>query len=197
VADLVHVKGLAQLQTFLSTLPVKMEKNIMRGALRAGAKPILADAKMRVRKRSGATAASMRISTMARGGRVIARVIAGKATYGNVPIWLEYGTRPHLISVGDENKPINARLSARRGSLVRVSIATMNRAARALGSLVIGGRFVGPVIHHPGSRAFPFMRPAADARATDAVVATGRYIRTRLTKSGLSAAAAVNVEAGT
>ena len=36
MADSVHVKGLDALQKLLDTLPVKLEKNVMRGGLRAG-----------------------------------------------------------------------------------------------------------------------------------------------------------------
>ena len=41
----IRVKGLAELQDFLDKLPQKIETNIMRGALRAGAKPVLEAAK--------------------------------------------------------------------------------------------------------------------------------------------------------
>ena len=36
----IRVRGLADLNKFLQDLPVKMEANILRGALRAGLKPI-------------------------------------------------------------------------------------------------------------------------------------------------------------
>jgi hypothetical protein len=44
MSDQVHVKGLSDLQKFIDTLPAKMEKNVMRGAVRAGANIIKAEA---------------------------------------------------------------------------------------------------------------------------------------------------------
>lgn len=54
------------------------------------------------------------------------------------------------------------------------------------GALSIGGGFAKSV-QHPGARRRPFLRPALDAQATAAVVATGEYIKKRLTKAGLDA----------
>ena len=52
----VKVKGLAELQAALDGLPAKIEANIMRGALRAGANVIRAEAKGTVARHSGALA---------------------------------------------------------------------------------------------------------------------------------------------
>jgi len=55
-------------------------------------------------------------------------------------------------------------------------------------SLLIAGWF-GMVVEHPGAKPHPFMRPALDARAHDAVVASAEYIKGRLaTKYGLDTA---------
>lgn len=54
------------------------------------------------------------------------------------------------------------------------------------GSLSFGGSFARSVMH-PGATRKPFMRPALDQKATAAVVATGNYIKKRLTKEGLNA----------
>ena len=51
--------------------------------------------------------------------------------------------------------------------------------------MFFGGLFVKGV-QHPGSRPKPFMRPALDGRAQDAVSAAARYMKQRLaTKHGL------------
>lgn len=179
--DTRYVKGLAELQRFLNTLPVKLEKSIMRGALRVGSMVVLVNARSRIHSVSGETAASLRVTTRARGSRVTSSVVAGsKNQPRNLPIWLEYGTQPHLISVRESEKPINARLSARAGHIVRASMTTVNRMV-----LRIGNRFVGPTVNHPGARPRPFMRPALDTTAQAAVVAIGEYIKKRLTKLGL------------
>lgn len=54
------------------------------------------------------------------------------------------------------------------------------------GSLSFGGGFARSVMH-PGAKRRPFMRPALDQKATAAVVATGEYIKKRLTKAGIDA----------
>lgn len=47
-------------------------------------------------------------------------------------------------------------------------------------SMKIGDDFVGRVISHPGGQAHPFMRPALDIAAADAVKAMADYINRRL-----------------
>ena len=48
------------------------------------------------------------------------------------------------------------------------------------GSLKIGENFVGPVVMHPGHAAKPFLRPALDQKAEEAVNAMGTYIAHRV-----------------
>jgi len=158
----IKVKGLAELQTFLDQLPAKMEANVLRGALRAGAKPILGAAKSAApvgepsetnRKRyklyAGALKDSIRISGRIdkRNGNVTASVKAGGKTKSGADVFyahmVEFGTKPHVIGDGT----------------------------------------------HPGVQAKPFMRPALDAQSGAAIVAVGEYIKKRLaTKNGLDTA---------
>ena len=153
----VHVKGLAELQKFLDQLTPKLEANVMRGALRAGMKPVQTDAKAHAATASGQLRDGLKISTRIKGGRVYARLRAtGKHSY--LANWIEYGTAAHEI------RPKNGK------------------------SLFIAGVF-GTLVNHPGARPKPFMRPALDARAQDAVIATAEYIKKRLaTKEGLDTA---------
>ena len=105
--------------------------------------------------------------------------------------WVEFGTSAHYIKVQDSEKPINARLSKKRGKIVRASMTTVNRNV-----LQIGANFVGPTVFHPGAKPKPYMRPALDARAQDAVIAAGEYIKKRLaTKNGLDTSD-ITIEAG-
>ena len=152
------VTGLAELQKFLDQLPVKLEKNILRGAMRAGAKEQLAEARLQVPiesggKHPGALRDSLRIKTSARRGVVKATVTAGSklAFYAR---FVEFGTAAHFI------KP------------------------KARKSLFFAG-IMAEVINHPGAKKRPFMRPALDLSAQKAVDAVGAYIRTRLTKEGI------------
>jgi HK97 gp10 family phage protein len=89
-----HVKGLSELNDFLQTLPVKLEKNILRSALRAGAKVTQQQAIANVPFKSGDLKKSIKIGTRARGGRVTA-MVRTKLWYAK---WVEYGTRAHNIA---------------------------------------------------------------------------------------------------
>jgi HK97 gp10 family phage protein len=94
MADSVHIKGLDALNKFLQELPVKVEKNIMRSALRAGAKVIQAQAIANVPVKSGELRDSIKIGTRARGGRVTASVRT-KLFYAR---YVEFGTAAHNIA---------------------------------------------------------------------------------------------------
>lgn len=146
--SLTYVKGLSELQKMLDTLPAKMEANVMRGALRAGAKPILADAKQNAAVMSGQMRDGLKISTKSKNGTVTASVKAG-GKHGYLAGWIEFGTKGHAIT-GKDGRP-----------------------------LFFGQTFVQSVVH-PGSKARPFMRPALDSQAGNAVVAAGNYIKKRL-----------------
>lgn len=97
MSDLIHVKGLAGLDMLMQEIPVKVEKNIARSALRAGAKVIQAQAKANIHSVSGVLASSLKIGTRARGGSVTANV-STKVFYAK---FVEFGTRPHTISARD------------------------------------------------------------------------------------------------
>lgn len=153
MSDLVHVKGLDQLARVLAELPAKLERNVMRGALRAGMKPIQAEARHNVAVSSGQLRDGLKISVAAKGGTVTAKLRAG-GKHGYIARWVEFGTRPHKIP----------------------------------GKLAIGGQVVTGV-EHPGVRPRPFLRPALDARASEAVVAAAEYMKKRLAaKEGLDTA---------
>lgn len=90
-------KGLDELQKALDQLPVNVERKLVRGALRAGQKVVLDQAKAGIHNISGELAASLRISTRkGKNGQVSARVIAGNKTafYAHM---VEFGTARHLI----------------------------------------------------------------------------------------------------
>lgn len=152
------VTGLAELQKFLDQMPAKMEANVLRGALRQGAKVQLERARELVPvetggKHPGALRDSLRISTRMRRGVVKSIVRAGnkRAFYAN---WVEYGTAAHEI------KPKTRK------------------------SLFFAGLF-GEIVEHPGAKPRPFLRPALDATQNAVIAAVGAYIRRRLDKAGL------------
>ena len=75
----VKIKGLAELQKALDTLPAKIEANIMRAAMRAGAKVLATEAKGNVNNVSGVLASSIRFGSKInrRKGGVEAYIRAG------------------------------------------------------------------------------------------------------------------------
>ena len=96
----VHVKGLAELQKFLTQLPVKLEANVMRGALRAGMKKIAPVAKQNIHSISGELAKGLKISTNTRRGVVRAKLVA-TGPHRTVAHLVEYGTAAHSIAPRD------------------------------------------------------------------------------------------------
>ena len=164
----VEVKGLAELHKTLQDLPVKIEGNVMRGAMRAGANVIKDEARKLApvgdpyvnRNKSGDAALhhggtlrdSLRVSARIsrKLGQVSATVKAGgkNAWYAHL---VEFGTAAHLI------KPKN------RKSLF---FAGINK----------------ELINHPGAKKNPFMRVAFDRKAHEAIDAIASYIRNRLPK---------------
>ena len=145
-----EVKGLADLQRALQDLPVKIERNVMRGAVNAGGQVFRKEARANVPVKSGDLRNSIRVSVRVstKAGRVDGTVKAGdrKAFYAHM---VEFGTQRHVIK-------------ARKG-----------------GMLNIGGRLVSQV-DHPGARAKPFMRPAFDKAGQASIAAFADYIRKRL-----------------
>lgn len=59
----VKVKGLADLNKFLQQLPAKVEQSVLRGALRAGANVVMAEAKANVPVDSGQLRDGLKVST--------------------------------------------------------------------------------------------------------------------------------------
>ena len=152
--DTVNVKGLSDLAKFLDELTPKIQKNVMRQALRAGMKPVQDEAKANVAVATGVLQKGLKISTNVKNGVVIASLKA-KGKHGFLAQFVEFGTAAH-------------RINAKKG-----------------GALSFGGSVVQSV-EHPGQKARPFMRPALDARAQDAVIAAAEYMKERLsTKEGL------------
>lgn len=155
--ETIHVKGLAEIQAFLDQLPDKIERNILRGALRSGMKVVQPWVAQRIHSVSGELAAGLRLTTRARDGRVTAS-IKTTGPHGGLAKFIEFGTKAHFID-------------APPGGGLRMP----------------GGEVVAGVLH-PGSLPYPFMRPALDAEAQNAVIAAAEYMKDRLsTREGIDA----------
>lgn len=134
----------------LDQLPAKIEANIVRGALRASAKPIVDSAKQNVPEETGALRDSIRISSSIdkKKGDVRIQVKAGKRGKKGDPYYahmVEFGTLPHLIK----------------------------------GPIFFNGEWRQNV-YHPGTRPNGFMRRAFDTTADAVIAAYAAYMRKRI-----------------
>lgn len=94
MADLVHVKGLAELQEVLNQVPPKIERNVLRTGLRAGMNVVLPVAQANIHSRSHELAGSLKIGTRAQGG-VVTGYVKTDLFYSR---FVETGTGPHTIT---------------------------------------------------------------------------------------------------
>lgn len=146
-----YIRGGKELREALETLPKKLEKNIMRSAMRAGAKVIADEAKKNLddewlRK-------TVKISTNSRNGQVTGKIkTIGKGAY--VTRFIEFGTARHLI------KPKNKKRLAFRAKS---------------GDYVVTG-----LVSHTGMQGKPFLRPAMDSKSKEALNAIVNKIQSRL-----------------
>lgn len=90
------IRGGLELDALLKTLAPKIEKNIMRAALRAGAVVVRTEAKSNVPIDEGPLKKSIRISTKARRGTLTASVKAGGKLAPHA-LLAEFGTAAHKI----------------------------------------------------------------------------------------------------
>jgi HK97 gp10 family phage protein len=92
-----HVKGLAELNKFLQELPVKVERNILRGALRAGMNQVKPVAERNAAKSTGLLAAGLKVGTRAR-GRIVMATVKATGPHAYLAKWIEFGTKAHNIA---------------------------------------------------------------------------------------------------
>lgn len=171
----VNIKGLAELQAALAQLPVKMENNILRGALRAGAKVVAKQASANVHQVSGALAESVRFGCKVdrAGGRLTAFIRAGgRGKKGSAKGGKNPAFYAHMVEGGTVAHLIKAKAPKR---MLAVGVAQ---------------------VQHPGAKKKPFLRPALDLQATAALEAVREYIRNRLaTKHGIDVPGPVDPQA--
>jgi HK97 gp10 family phage protein len=186
------LKGAQETLAFLNAFPERLRKGAVRAALTAAARPIRDQARLNAPRDSGALAAAIKTgsSSVNPDGTVSIKVrLRGRHSF--LGLFFEYGVRPHLIAVSDAEVP---RYKTRSGLERKRSIGFVNQAVRA-GSLVIGREFIGPVVQHPGFAARPFLRPALDNKADEAIRAFGVRLSGYLKdKSGFTAPVPLEVE---
>lgn len=152
----VGVKGLSELQAFLSSLPAKVEKNIMRSALRQGANVLKDEAKKNLSANgnidTGKLRDGIRVSTNYKRG-VVSATVKAKGTHGYIGHWIEYGVAAHSLKKGAKRK---------------------------------SGKYQDQGRKHHGITPHPFMRPALDTKAQQALLAVGNQIKAKLTEVGIN-----------
>uniref|UniRef100_A0A193SD31 Phage protein, HK97 gp10 family n=1 Tax=biofilter metagenome TaxID=1070537 RepID=A0A193SD31_9ZZZZ len=106
----IRMHGLVELKKALSTLPDKLEKNILRGALRAGGKEFQTAARQAAPVKTGKLRDSIKVRTSAKRGRVKATIVAGdkNAFYAHM---VEFGTAQHFIKPKDRKSLFFAGLA--------------------------------------------------------------------------------------
>lgn len=174
-----HIKGAEELQRRLLELPAKIERNVLRGALRAGAKVFEQVAQQEVPRRTGKLARSIRVSTKTRRGLVMAKAKIGnsEAHYAHM---VHGGAKAHDIP-GPTTKAGRNALSRVLGGAPVPSGRTRSGRVALRAALFFGGRFVRRV-RHPGIKANPFMKRAFERGAGQAIAAIADYLRKRLDK---------------
>lgn len=172
------VTGRDAVQRYFANSRTALERSILPGAARAAAK-IIAD-EIKAETPAEEVRDNLRTRMRREDGRVVVTIDIPPGWARSVGIWLEWGTAPHLISVDPSQS--GGRSAGR-----------INRLAKEKGvphqSLVIGGKFVGSTVWHPGARPHPAFRPAMDKREAEAIAAAQAYINTRVAR-GIDAAPA-------
>lgn len=163
-------RGKAQVLAYVASLPARLDP-VLRGAGRAGARVVVDEIKELTPSED--VRENIRMRTQATDDQIKVRIDVKPGWARSVGTWLEWGTSPHFISVDD---------SQRQGR----SVSRINQLSAEKGaSLVIGGKFVGKTVFHPGARAHPAFRPAIDTKEAEAIEAAQAYINSRVKRSGI------------
>lgn len=163
------VKGLAELDRYLSALPKNMETAAVRAGLVAAANPPLEEARRLASGWSGQVSRAIRKGSARKNqdGTFSIRIYVDERKPGGyLGYFGEYGVEPHLIG----------RTGGGEG---RVAVRKASEGAGGVEgrAMKIGDDFVSGIISHPGHAAHPFMRPALDTMADEAVEAFATKIR--------------------
>jgi hypothetical protein len=172
------LKGWEAEQRRRDGIPDKVRR-VLRGAARAGAAVIADDAKLRVASDAVRNGVVVGRATE-REGTISVRIRVKDGWAKSLGLWLEYGTSAHFISV-DPN--FSEGRTAGRTNRLEAEAAKSGTAGPAR-SLIIKGKPVGATVYHPGARAEPWLRPARDTKASEAVTAAQEHIYARLRGNG-------------
>ena len=181
----IGLKGGKDLAAFLDAFPVRLQKNAVRAALTAAARPIRDQARANAPHESGKLAKAIRTGNpKVNQDGTVSVSIRLKGEHAFLGLFMEFGVAPHLI----------ARTEAGQGK-VAIRKAAEGNGVVATRAMKIGDEFVSGIIHHPGFGDKPFLRPALDAKAGDAIKAFGERMRGYLKgKTGFTAPAVIEAD---
>lgn len=166
------VKGLAELDKYLSALPMNLQRGAYRAGLTAAAAVVRDEARLRVPKKTGKLARSIRTGSARQNQDGTFSIRVGLyGPQGYIGRFIEYGVAGHFISAG------NSGLSARK---LTQKLGREGSSESGGGAMKIGDKWVSGTVFHPGFPAKPFLRPALDIRADEAVAAFAVRIRAYL-----------------
>jgi len=137
------VQGMRELMAGFDALPALLQRKVMTQVMRAGGRPIVRRARGKVHNVSGRLARSIRVTVVRRAGQVIARIVAGRNLKKDDPYYAV------MVELG--TKPHEIRPAGKK-------------------SLFLAGLFA-EVVQHPGAKAEPFLLPALEEGADEALAA--------------------------
>jgi HK97 gp10 family phage protein len=152
----VQITGLAELHKQLQTLPARIERNVMAGAINQGINVFRDAARKNVDSKDIRKAIRSR-TVKGKPGEILREVYIKDAFYAK---FLEFGTASFYTGKG---KTVGGPYEIKPKS----------------SALKIGDDYFASAVH-PGVKPRPFMRPAFDVNANRALEAVKTYIRIRL-----------------
>lgn len=170
------VTGLAEIDKFLSHFPMNLQKGAYRAGLTAAAAVVRDEARARVPRKTGKLAAAIRTgsSRQNQDGSFSIKVELKGNDHAFLGLFMEYGVAPHFITPGSATQGgvgLSARLTTRKANAEGLASDVTTHHLR------IGKQIISGAVFHPGFPPRPFMRPALDLKAGEAVQAFAGRIR--------------------
>lgn len=165
-----NIQGLKELHQMLQELPVRIEKNIMRGAIRAGANVYRDAARAAAPVDDGLLKRSIKTgSTNIKKGNVVVNV-GTDLFYARM---VEFGTASYYTGTG---RTVGKPYKIPKASKKTGKISKRTKRAIKFGNVIVNN------VTHPGIKPQPFMRRAFDSASNQAVATFAQYVSTRLAK---------------
>lgn len=157
-----QISGLKELQKALQELPARIERNVMAGAVAAGTRVVLAETKAKAPDQKIKTRLTSK-QKKGRPGEIIREIyIKEKEPFDTFYAkFFEFGTASYYTGKGR-------------------TVGGPYQIPKKRGYFVVNGKIIKGAIQHPGVKPQPFLRPALDLKAEEAVRTMAAYIKLRL-----------------